>query len=63
MQVTNADRDEELFRLHCLDLELYLEQRVLYRRLVAMGSHAYRGVPGRTGAREAAVPHRASKAR
>jgi HK97 family phage prohead protease len=45
MRVTRADRDEELFRLHCLDLELYLEQRILYRRLVAMGSHAYRGVP------------------
>jgi HK97 family phage prohead protease len=45
MQVTSADRDEELFRLNCLDLDLYLEQRVLYRRLVGMGSQAYRRVP------------------
>ena len=43
--MTSADRDQELFRLNCLDLDLYLEQRFLYRRLVAMGSEAYRGVP------------------
>ena len=43
--MTNAERDAELLRLNCLDLDLYLEQRVLYRQLVAMGSHAYRGVP------------------
>jgi hypothetical protein len=29
MQVTSADREAELFRLNCLDLDLYLEQRAL----------------------------------
>jgi HK97 family phage prohead protease len=56
--VTSADRDAELFRLQCLDLDLYLEQRVLYRRLVAMGSDAYRGVPVPEKPRCLTDPHR-----
>ena len=55
--MTSADRDQELFRLNCLDLDLYLEQRVLYRRLVAMGSHAYRGVPVPQKPRYLTDPH------
>jgi HK97 family phage prohead protease len=62
MQVTSADREAELFRLNCLDLDLYLEQRVLYRRLVAMGSHAYRGVPVPQKPRCLIDPHMREKA-
>jgi hypothetical protein len=61
--VTSADRDQELFRLNCLDLDLYLEQRVLYRRLVGMGSHAYRGVPVPQKPRCLTDPHRREKSR
>jgi HK97 family phage prohead protease len=60
--VTSAERDRELFRLNCLDLELYLEQRALYRRLVGMGSHAYRGVPVPQKPRCLTDPHRQEKA-
>ena len=61
--MTSADRDQELFRLNRLDLDLYLEQRVLYRRLVAMGSHAYKGVPVPQKPRCLTDPHRREKAR
>jgi HK97 family phage prohead protease len=63
MQVPSADRDQELLRLHGLDLDLYLKQRVLYRRLVGMGSQAYRGVPVPQKPRCLTDPHRLAKAR
>jgi HK97 family phage prohead protease len=60
--VTSAERDAELFRLQCLDLDLYMEQRVLYRQLVAMGSHAYKGVPVPQEPRYLAESHNQQKA-
>ena len=41
--MTPAERMAEIERLSLIELDLYLEQRVLYRRLVAKGAH--RGVP------------------
>jgi hypothetical protein len=37
--VTSAEREAEIFRLKCLDLDLYLEQRAAYRELVSRCAH------------------------